>query len=472
MNDDELIVWLRRTLHTQAAAVRTDPAPARLAGEDRPYRDRRPGPAPRRARRPGWTPPWRPRWLIVAPAAVFVALAVVVAFSVTSGSHSTQVVTSEGTPAAPGTLSQSNQLPPHLPAAAVPAAGSGVPPAFDPASVTFVSTHSGWVLGTAGCGPVRCLVLLHTADSGRTWTTVGTPQPPGGLASIEGSGSLGLRVRFGNLRDGWIYQADGRGSLLWATHDGGQQWSTPTLADVGPGATVADLEMANKVVTVAVRDAGAIKLETTPVGQDAWQPAVTLPTVAGPAPGGQIILYEAAGWFMENDGGAVAGARLKGGQVWTTWEPPCAANGGSGLLAASTRTDLVAVCTAGAGPSVRLYASGDGGGAFKEVAGPVPVAAVAAVTSPTPGTVVAAAMQSGPDTDVARLVATFDAGATWRQVFAKKRSSGWAELGFTNSSQGVAIARGADGLSSLLMTFDGGYAWQAVNFRSAVRGGS
>src|ERR1700686_157697 len=46
-----------------------------------------------------------------------------------------------------------------------------VPYGFLPKSVTFVPLNMGWVLGSAPCDTTRCLVLLETTDSGRTWTS-------------------------------------------------------------------------------------------------------------------------------------------------------------------------------------------------------------------------------------------------------------------------------------------------------------
>ena len=119
-------------------------------------------------------------WLGVAAAA---ALIVFVVVQVTS-SPSVKVTavapetTDTGVTAAPSTSAASTTIPaPTTVPTSVPGpVGAPVPALFAPSSVTFVSLHTGWVLGTAPCGLTNCMELLRTRDGGQTW--VALPRPP------------------------------------------------------------------------------------------------------------------------------------------------------------------------------------------------------------------------------------------------------------------------------------------------------
>ncbi len=52
------------------------------------------------------------------------------------------------------------------------------------------------------------------------------------------------------------------------------------------------------------------------------------------------------------------------------------------------------------------------------------------------------------------LIASFDAGVHWGQLF----------LGFTSPSQGVGIVQSSSSANMMIMTFDGGHHWAPVKF--------
>src|SRR4029077_6930929 len=86
--------------------------------------------------------------------------------------------------------------------------GGPVPKGFSPASVTFVSPQTGWVLG-ATC-PTCTVSLLRTRDGGGI--RAGIPGPPTVLAPDQNAGVH--EVRFADPNNGWVFGAE-----IWATHD-------------------------------------------------------------------------------------------------------------------------------------------------------------------------------------------------------------------------------------------------------------
>ncbi len=240
-----------------------------------------------------------------------------------------------------------------------------VPYGFLPKSVTFVSLSMGWVLGSAPCDTTKCLVLLETTDSGRTWTS--RPVPPATPATIgdaAAGGGVGA-VRFADAEDGWLFGPD-----LWSTHDGGVHWTRQALPGDPTMTLVEALETARGVVHAVLYDFAAspeVKIESSPTGRDAWiLSKVGIELGAGPVAQAQLVVQGSGGWIVENDRGVVGGARLVNG-AWRPWQPPCdPVHDGSASLAAATANDLVALCNNSfvGPPGIRIYTSHDGGSTF------------------------------------------------------------------------------------------------------------
>jgi photosystem II stability/assembly factor-like uncharacterized protein len=332
-----------------------------------------------------------------------------------------------------------------------------VPNGFAAQSVTFVSTQVGWVLGTAACADTTCLSLLHTIDSGRTWASI--PAPPTTPSTGYLSGGV-QSVRFADANDGWIFSPD-----LWATHDGGAHWARVGLPGADANAIVFDVEAAAGVVhavaLTATADQPVNQIYTSPVGTDRWQPSTTTVGVgAGPVPRDQFVLQGSAGWMVAIDRTIVGGARLVDGR-WLSWQPPCLQANGPATLAAAGASDLYAVCDEGiwgpapGGTAVRAYLSTDGGTTFRRTWSRLPPGCCGVIASPQPGVAVVA----GGTGASGGLYATFNNGGSWTPVFP---SGVDADLGFTSRGQGVAIDTTT---GTMIMTFDGGHHWSAVNFR-------
>ena len=337
-------------------------------------------------------------------------------------------------------------------------------PGFQAGSVTFVSTQDGWVLGTVPCASGgSCLALARTQDGGTTWTPAVAP-PAGFLLSSGGTGVSG--IRFADQKDGWAF-----GTQLWATHDGGTTWTQVSLpglsTEVSP--PIQDLEASAGLVHAVYSTSGGFAIATSPVASNSWTASpATIPFGAGPVPIAQLVLQGSAGWALENDRTVAGGARLQGGS-WSSWTPPCGAVGGPAALAGSSAQDVVAVCVqgvwAGGAISVQSYVSTDGGSSFTAMATPLPFSAAAVAAdgdapppAASPSTSVVVAGVEG------ELLATFDGGTTWSTVYPGAATAMIDYVGFTTSSQGVAIEGTIVGpLGTLLMTMDGGHTWTPVN---------
>ena len=354
-------------------------------------------------------------------------------------------------------------------ASATPTATPSAPlissiPGFQAGSVTFVSTQDGWVLGTAPCAAGgSCLALAQTQDRGTTWTSA-VPPPTGFLLSSGGTGVFG--VRFADQKDGWAY-----GSQLWATHDGGTTWTQISLPGLTAEASppIQDVEASAGLVHAVYSANGGFAIATSPVGSNSWTASpTTISYGAGPVPIAQLVLQGSAGWALENDRTVAGGARLQGGS-WSSWTPPCGTLGGPAALAGSSAQDVVAVCVqgvwAGGAMSVQSYVSTNGGSSFTVMATPLPFsAAQVAADGDAPPPV------ASPSTSVlvagveGQLLATFDGGTTWSTVYPGAATAMIDYVGFTTTSQGVAIEGTIVGpLGTLLMTMDGGHTWTPVN---------
>lgn len=402
----------------------------------------------------------RRAWLVVGAGMAVAAVGGVGAIVVPHSTDTERVATHPATSAVaptPTSAPEATTTPTTSDTTSTAPAGALPPPGFSPVSVTFVSARTGWALGTSKCANDACpAFLVRTGDGGATWTSI-TP-PPVPVVKLETPGVR--QVRFANLDDGWAFGPD-----LWATHDGGRRWSHLDLG-LPASAEVFDLAAANGVAHVVAFADGQLRILTSPVGQDRWQPSpTTIPIGAGPVPSATLVLQGQTGWLIENDRTVVGGARLDHGG-WVAWSPPCADSGGPADLGASSPTDVAVICHEGQWNDKpmadRVFLSTDAGSTFRATA-TLPPQPAGVVATPARGTVVVGvAAQSGPAWELAR---TTDAGVSWSVVHRESRTAGqWLFIGFTTPTTGVAIKTGGGGSSSLLRTTDGGRSWSVVAF--------
>ena len=422
--------------------------------------------------------------LAAAGAAVVVAGAITVPRLILSGgtSGAPAVASGPSTSAHPSSPAQptggGTSGPESRSATPTPTAPPAVPPNFAAASVTFVSTSTGWVIGQAGtpghCGPPNlyiCTSVAATDDGGSTWH--GVPAPVAG-APDGGRGVSQIRSLDGV--SAWAF-----GPQLYATHDGGRHWAQiPTR-----GLRVTDLETVNGIAfAVWARCAGtgpdfaagctSFSLYSSPAGQDDWSPVpgVTGLQASGGTPASaQLVLTGTRGYLMA-PGGQLFGGPVTRPARWrmvTTPQgvpaalpcaPGAAETGGHPLQAmlAATGPGLVLLCAdqaSGNRQAKTLYYSADGGRSWSP-AGPAPARGIAMSLSGTPTGPVLVATSGGID------VSTGAPGAsgalTWRTALGATAAGGYSYVGMTTSEQGVAVPAD-DSLDAVWFTYDGGAHW-------------
>jgi photosystem II stability/assembly factor-like uncharacterized protein len=457
MNDDELLEVLRRTLRNRAQALKpTTHISSAPAGRDH---------SARRALSPQRRPSRRTTLTAIGAASLAAAAAIALAVGLAPshptglrlGSSSTIKTSTPPTSPAPSRTTPSTTR--------TGAIGS-VPAGFYPLSATFISADTGWALGAAPCGSVRCATVARTSDGGVSWSAAPAPQ-----AQLQANQGTGASIRFANLSDGWIImaaneQSGNLGSLLWSTHDGGKTWNSVANPG-GVQASILSLEASHGVTSMVVLTpgAGADRIFTTPSSADDWRPAPAEPSHGGGnTPTSQIVLFGASGWMLTVNKVVTGGAMLSQGGTWDPWTPPCEQANGPAALAAASPSNLVALCDEGiwgtpeAGTTVGstwLYTSSNAGKTFTRVSR-LPGTNAGGVTTP------AAAASTIVASDSAGIVATFDGGQTWSTVH--PTTSDVVYIGFTTETQGLAIEQSTGSGAQMLMTRDGGHSWAPVSF--------
>ena len=209
------------------------------------------------------------------------------------------------------------------------ALASASAPHFDPFSVTFVSLHTGWALGTGPChsSAGACLSLEQTRDAGASW--VPKPLPGALVAGVDkklnshvgeflGPGMSPLNVRFADLLDGWVYgevpASNGSEPFLWSTHDGGASWhQLHPFASADVLFPLFDLEaLGGTVYLMGVNSQYGVTVESSPVSSDSWHrdeaPKMSLP-VGGAEPSGSFIFEAGRGCLSRATTAASPGAQ-------------------------------------------------------------------------------------------------------------------------------------------------------------------
>jgi hypothetical protein len=348
-----------------------------------------------------------------------------------------------------------------------------VPVNFKPASVTFIGTRTGWVIGQAGlpghCATAYCTSVARTNDAGGTWT--GVPAPLAGAPD----GATGVsKIRFLDRADGWAF-----GPELFVTHNGGRTW-----ARVGTdGLRVTALEtVGNRVFAVfasctgsgpayAARCTSFTLYSSSAAGED-WAPvgvATTGLTDGAASEAVSLVLTETTGYLL-GPGRTLYAGPVDGTAAWQGVGPlasPCTVGPAQSdgqptgaLLGALNASKLILACvsdSSGGSPLVskqqKLIFSSPNGGVSWLPMGAAPTAGVAYWLAASPSESVILGTDQGID--------VLPAGESgWRMATLKGAgpAGGFGYVGMTTGDQGIALpANPASG--TVWFTFDGGQSW-------------
>jgi hypothetical protein len=318
-------------------------------------------------------------------------------------------------------------------------AGGPVPPGFQPMSVTFVSPSEGWVLGTAPCSHAPCTSVVRTMDGGHSW--IGIPAPVTTQVT---------RMRFADPSDGFAY-----GPQLWVTHNGGGHWYRVRQV---PG-NVVDLEASAGVVYAASENsADRVRIYRSPAGRDDWHPVSGLPSFySGAIP--VITLHGNAAWILANSRVYASPT----GSGWVRESFQCPDNWYLASLAAYSSKRVTVLCAGdgAAGSTTKLvYASGNGGGRFAKVGTAPRGGDDGLLAEPTPRHLFIATSSAAT-----WLYVSDNGGRTWHsELSLADGGKGWADFGFTTTSQGVAVEGEPAIGSQLFMTWNAGKTWRPIEF--------
>jgi len=394
-----------------------------------------------------------------------VALVIVAAALVLAGCSSPRTAPPTTTSPAPATTTTTTTT---APASAAPA-GTAVPSGFEPASVTFVSPSTGFVIGIdSSCAAGSCVALARTTDAGSSWVEL--PAPHAGYGARGAQGSSGVpavsEVRFADERDGWIF-----GPSLFATHDGGASWQQIDLAG-----SVVSLETSGGYVDALVSPCtdgtctGPLELYQAATTGGGFAPVLTGPSVtSSPTTEWAISLHAPVGFVNMGDdatGAVYATENLADPSGWKPFPDPCAAAGSHFLFVSFVAPDTTSLYTlcggeAGAGSAMKSVVE-TAGGVSHVVGSPPQGGDPSALAVSGSGTLVVAANSAA-----SWLYRSTDGGSSWTTAETYGDGGiGFGDVGFTTSTQGVAIhglpGPPIDYPSQLLMTTDGGASWSVV----------
>jgi len=343
---------------------------------------------------------------------------------------------------------------------------AAVPASFQPASASFFSARSGYVLGGMGCRPGRagrpgrgCRAWLAvTIDGGRRWHFAGAPD-------VRVGGAVSSVV-FASAADGWLY-----GPGLRYTRDGGTRWRTVSLG----GAVEQVAASAGRVYAVVAPPGGKPEeLFASPEGRDAWARAGHFTAArAILAVSGRAAWLASASTFGTSSTHVWATAD---GARWHRYPLRCPDSGhgrgkityGLSGMAAASAAHVAFLCSGGAGlGSVQkeVLTSSDGGQTV-HLAGRAPFAGDPVGIALPPGRpqVITLAANSG----ASFLDRSADGGKTWTrmQVPGTGGGPGLSCLSYPSPAVGwVVVGNPGDGSENWLQrTSDAGRTWHKISF--------
>jgi photosystem II stability/assembly factor-like uncharacterized protein len=347
---------------------------------------------------------------------------------------------------------------------AVAPAGGPVPADAAPASVSFASSRTAFVLGTARCGKAPCTMILRTDDRGRSWRSLSAPTEA--VSSPGGNGLSGLR--FADARRGYAF-----GAGLWATSNGAASWEPMHM----PGRMVLALatvrDRALVAVTSACRSIGCAKgvaLYERPIGAGAWK-RFAVNTTMGTAFDDAIAVHGDVVWVLA---GYDLYVSADGGRTFRPHSQPCHPPHGVGIPAPGTITDdglhtyLLCLGSGYAGGVEKfLYRTSGATSGWTMVSEPPSPGGPMGFAAGSDKAIVIAAVSGA-----SWLYRSTDGGKRWNTVLSYgDGGAGWSDLGFTSALDGAVIHAPAPRTSvgQLLLTSDGGRTWQATSLADTAR---
>ncbi len=343
-------------------------------------------------------------------------------------------------------------------AAGRPGRALAVPARFRPASASFVSAASGFVLGGVGCAPGKACTarLVATADGGARWHVVKAPAVR--LSGLGAGGSVS-RVVFASARVGWLY-----GPALWSTRDGGAHWRKLALG----GAVTQMAATAGKVYAVVAPPGGKPgELFASPAGRDAWARVRHFT-----ARFGILAVSGRAAWFG-NGGGYFDRSSpyvwaTADGARWHKYPVRCPApydRDGLASIAAASPSDVFFLCLsdAGAGQQGKAVLRSVNGGRTAHLAGLAPTGGSGGVLALPPRR--PRVITLGTEFFLDR---SADGGKTWTTTYQNTGGSPWNSLFYASRTAGWAEF-GAPPNSGLLRTTNAGRTWHQVRFARPAR---
>ena len=357
---------------------------------------------------------------------------------------------------------------PQPSAASLPAP---VPANFQPTSVTFVGTGTGWVIGQAGtpghCATQYCTSMARTDNAGRTWAGVHAPitGAPDGATGVS-------RIRFLNLDDGWAF-----GPGLFVTDTGGKTWAPVDTH----GLRVTDLEtVGHRVFALWASCTGSgpafanqctsFTLYSAPAAGGSWAPvgAATTGLTDGAADEAASLVLTGSRGYLLAPGGALYAGPVDGSAAWlrvgalvsSCAVGPAQPDGqpSQALLGVVNATELLVACTSSAGSgshtqTKQVFSSLNGGVSWIQMA-TAPTAGVAFSLAASPSGTAVLGTDRGidllPAGDIAWQMATLVGGGP---------AGGFGYVGMTNDVQGVALPADPSA-GTVWFTFDGGQTWK------------
>ncbi len=338
-----------------------------------------------------------------------------------------------------------------------PGVAAAVPTGFRPASASFLSPASGFVLGGVGCTVQRpCAArLVATTDGGARWHFVQAPAVR--LSGLTSGGSVS-RIVFASRRAGWLY-----GPALWSTRDGGAHWRQLALG----GAVRLMAASAGRVYAVVAPPGGKPDELFASPGRDAWARVGHFTARFGIlAVSGRAAWFGNGGGFIERSSPYVWATA--DGAHWHKYPVRCPApydRDGLASIAAASPSDVFFLCLsdAAAGQQGKAVLRSVNGGKTARLAGTAPASGSGGLIAVPPGRPQVITLGTAFFLD-----RSADGGKTWTAKYHNTGGAPWNSLSYLSQTAGWAEF-GSPPDSGLLRTTDAGVTWGQVRFARPAR---